>query len=79
MIWLNDGSNSDTSPTASITAMLLSKIDSPRNCRINALRRAPEALRTPTSRARRADRAVARFIKLMQAINRMKKATAPNR
>lgn len=51
------------------------RIDSPRNCLISCRRFAPTTLRRPTSLARPADRAVAIFIKLMQAINSMKSAT----
>ena len=51
------------------------KIDSPKNCLINRDRSAPTTLRRPTSFIRFAERAVARFIKLIQAIRRMKKAT----
>ena len=46
--------------------------DSVKNCRIKLLLRAPTTLRMPTSRARLAERAVARFIKLMQAITKTK-------
>ena len=49
-------------------------IDSLKNCRINCGRPAPSTLRIPTSRARLVARAVARFIKLIQAISRMKNA-----
>ena len=51
-------------------------VDSPMNWPISCRRNAPSTLRMPTSCARPAERAVARFMKLMQAINRRKNATA---
>src|SRR5690606_38326432 len=43
--------------------------DSPINCLTRLRRSAPIALRSPTSIDRKEERAVERFIKLMQAIN----------
>src|SRR3981081_679044 len=49
-------------------------IDSPRNCHTRAFFSAPSTLRTPTSAERLEERAVARFIKLIQAISKVKSA-----
>src|SRR5215831_12077506 len=56
---------------ASRKAIIDIRTDSPRNCRINELFSAPSTLRTPTSAARLLERAVDKFIKLMQAINKV--------
>src|SRR5450631_2460349 len=61
---------------ATAREMMTIRVDSDRNCKIRSLRRVPKTLRIPTSRARLADRAVVRFIKLIQAMSRMKIATA---
>ena len=53
--------------------------DSPRNCLTISERRAPVTLRSPTSLPRLAERAVARFMKLMQARRRMAAAARENR
>ena len=47
---------------------------SPRNCLVICGRTAPMTLRIPTSLARLSDRAVVKFIKLMQAMINMKTA-----
>jgi hypothetical protein len=52
--------------------------DSPMNCPINCLLPAPTTLRTPISLALRKERAVARFMKLMQAMTRMIMPTMEN-
>ena len=51
---------------------------SPMNCMISSPRLDPTLLRIPTSRALRSERAVARFIKLIQAISKIKPAIAEN-
>src|SRR5450755_25942 len=63
---------------AMMREMMTIMVDSERNWNIRSLRRVPRTLRMPTSRARFAERAVVRFIKLIQAISRMKMATAEN-
>src|SRR5690606_38210332 len=52
--------------------------DSPINCFISDMRAAPTTLRTPISRDLPIERAVARLMKLIQAIKRIKTATAVN-
>ena len=67
------------STTAIITEKKVSSNASPINCPINADRMAPTTFRIPTSFARFAERAVARFIKLIQAISKIKMATMVKR
>ena len=50
-------------------------VDSVRNCKPSDARRAPMTFLKPISIARRVDRAVARFMKLIQAMTRIKIAT----
>jgi len=50
--------------------------DSPRNCLMSCKRKAPRTFLTPTSLALLADRAVERFMKLKEAMSRMKNAIA---
>ncbi len=61
------------------TAIKVSKTASPINCCIKTPRTAPTTLRTPISLARFTDRAVVKFIKLIQAMSRIKTATMLNR
>jgi hypothetical protein len=75
MVWLNHGRASSTMISAKARATRLMITDSRRNCRTSSGRSEPETFRSPTSRLRRAERAVLRFMKLMEAINKMKKAT----
>ena len=67
------------SPTAKTRATRLNRTDSPRNWPTSWLFDEPTTLRMPTSRARRADRAVARLTKLMPAMTRMRSATRVKR
>ncbi len=53
-------------------------VDSVRNCIISSLRSVPNTFLIPTSFARLAERAVVRFIKLIQAISKINNATAEN-
>ena len=76
---LKKGSSTTTRPTPSSNAMTVNRVDSPINCRMSWNRYAPITLRMPTSRARRAERAVIRFTKLMQAISKMNSAMAEKR
>src|SRR5215471_21631534 len=73
----NAGSNSFVKSSAIKNAITLISQDSPRNCFINDPFSAPNTLRTPTSDERLEERAVERFIKLMQAINNVNKAMDP--
>ena len=61
---------------ASISPNTLSKTDSVKNCVIRFFLNEPNTLRTPTSFARLAERAVERFIKFTQAISSIKNAMA---
>ena len=74
----NTGSATSTMASASSIAIPVSNIDSPMNWTISWLRCAPTTLRTPTSRARCVDRAVVRFMKLMQAMINTNNAIAEN-
>ena len=75
-ILLNKGIMAKASNMASMQEMKAVKVDSLRNCVIKFLRSVPNTLRTPTSLALFAERAVVRFMKLMQAISKIKMATA---
>src|ERR1700722_14850753 len=75
-IWLNTGKNSHAANTAITAPASVTSIDSVKNWAIRYLRGDPRTLRTPTSRARLAERAVERFMKLTQAITRIKIAIA---
>ena len=66
-IWLKSGSMTHAANTAVTVAANVTINDSARNWAIKCFRDEPNTLRTPTSRARLADRAVDRFMKLMQA------------
>ena len=72
--WLNKGSKSHAIITAAAVATNVTSSDSVKNCAIKLLRGEPSTLRTPTSRARLEERAVDKFIKLTQAIRRIKQA-----
>ncbi len=76
---LNAGIATNASPIASNIDTMVKINASPRNCQTNWSRAAPRVLRTPTSRARIMARAVARFIKLMQAMSRINAATNPKK
>lgn len=73
---LNKGSKTSTIPTAHITAILLIKTDSAMNCPMRCERGDPSVFLTPTSFARFSDLAVARLMKLIQAINNIAAAIA---
>src|SRR5689334_8891514 len=75
---LNEGNNNNTINKEKQIAMKETNNDSPMNCPINCLLPAPTTLRTPISLALRKERAVARFMKLMQAITRIMIATMEN-
>src|SRR6185503_527018 len=75
-IWLNNGNNAQAANTAMIAARRVIITDSAKNWAMRYLRGDPSTLRTPTSRARFADRAVERFMKFIQAISNMNKAMA---
>src|SRR6516164_7783583 len=74
--WLNTGSAAVTITIAKLKATRHKVNDSLRNCTINCLRVLPITLRMPISLARFTDRATVRFIKLMQAISKIKIAIA---
>src|SRR5580658_3779855 len=74
--WLKRPRNAHAVKTAINAATAVTNIDSVRNWATRYLRGEPSTLRTPTSRARLADRAVERFIKLTQAMSRTKRAMA---
>jgi len=74
---LKRGSRSSIIKIEIKTAIKLIRIDSPMNCFINCVLSAPKTFLMPTSLALFADLAVARFIKLMQAINSIKTPTTP--
>src|SRR4030095_8139177 len=75
---LKDGMISATISNERQIARNETNIDSPINCATNCLLPAPTTLRTPISLALRKERAVARFIKLIQAINKIITATIEN-
>ncbi len=58
------------------SAMNDTKVDSVRNCQIRVFLSVPNTFLMPTSLALFAERAVDRFMKLMQAINKINNATA---
>src|SRR4051794_20892417 len=64
---LNQGRDKNMSRKESIKARNTTKNDSLKNCWINCLFRDPIDLRTPTSLALFSERAVLKFVKLMQA------------
>ena len=73
-ILLNEGIKKAARTIASTREIKVKTIDSVRNCSINPFLDDPTTLRIPTSSARPADFAVARFMKLMEAITIRKKA-----
>src|SRR5450432_370037 len=75
---LNPGIKTKLANMARTREIITITVDSERNCSTRFLRVVPKTFRIPTSRARLADRAVVRFIKLIQAIRRIKAATAEN-
>ena len=75
---LKTGSKRIPRPTARIIAIRDWKTDSPKNCRTSWPLKAPTTLRNPTSLERCKERAVDRFMKLMQAISKTKRAAAKN-
>jgi len=64
--------------SAMTIAIIVKKKDSSINCLTSLVFEDPRVLRTPTSKARLVDLAVARFIKLMQAMIIIKTAIAEN-
>ena len=72
---LNAGKKTAARHTPMTDENKVSNIASPINCLISVHSSAPTTFRTPTSLARPTDRAVERFIKLIHAISRIKKAT----
>src|SRR4030095_6432425 len=76
--WLNGGSKSQTIRTAKTMASKVSIIDSDRNCKMSCLRLAPTTFFIPTSFIRLEAFAVERFMKLMQAITKIKMAIREN-
>ena len=72
---LNTGSRSFTIINEKTSAINASRIDSPKNCFIISVLCAPATFLIPTSLARFPERAVARFIKLIHAMNKIKNAT----
>src|SRR4051794_22215476 len=75
---LKAGKASDTINTPIIAAISANRSDSPINCATSVLLPAPSTFLTPTSLARFSLRAVERFMKLMQAINKMIQAMIEN-
>src|SRR2546430_4018061 len=75
---LNDGNNKATTIIARIKAMSVKMNDSQKNCVINCFLFEPSVFLMPTSFARFSLLAVERFIKLMQAINRIITAIIEN-
>src|SRR6478735_1595514 len=73
--WLNNGSSSNAIKMASTNEKKLNKTDSVKNCVMRCERSEPATFLIPTSLARLAERAVERFIKFTQAINKIKMAT----
>jgi hypothetical protein len=59
------------------TAIKLIRIDSPMNCFMSCVLSAPKTFLMPTSLALFTDLAVARFMKLMHAMNRISIPTTP--
>src|SRR4051812_20538421 len=76
--WLNNGNIAHATNTAITVAVSVTITDSARNWAIKYLLLEPNTLRTPTSRARLAERAVERFMKLMQASINIKTAITEN-
>src|SRR3569833_2832916 len=74
--WLKSGSNAQASSRAITVEASVTSADSDKNCATRYPRGEPKTLRTPTSRARLADLAVERFMKLTQASISTKMAMA---
>src|SRR5215218_321033 len=70
----NRGNNRNVKRNANKSAIPAISTDSPRNCRRRDFFSAPSTLRTPTSAARLEEEDVDRFIKLIQAISRVRTA-----
>src|ERR1700743_474734 len=75
-ISLNRGSSAQATVTARMAPASVTITDSVRNWAMRYLRGEPSTFLTPTSLARLAERAVDRFMKLIQARSRMKGAMA---
>src|SRR4029079_9180679 len=75
---LKYGSAKNTMTSDKRNAITVMSIDSLKNWPINCLRREPTALRIPISFARFDERAVLRFIKLIQAISNTITPNIPN-
>src|SRR5688500_15506060 len=73
-----EGNSSLAMTRAIINANRLMSSDSPINCLIRDRFSAPSTLRMPTSAERLEERAVDRFIKLIQAISSVKTAIEPS-
>src|SRR5436190_11876344 len=71
---LKAGNNNSVMVNANTKAIKLMKTDSPRNWRTREPFSAPSTLRIPTSALRLDERAVERFMKLIQAISKVNKA-----
>src|SRR3569833_2307114 len=69
--WLKSGISKKASTIAITADSRVTKVDSVRNCAIKLPRADPNTFLTPTSLARFEERAVDRFIKLTQAINKI--------
>ena len=69
-----EGRKTSTSTTAIKTAKKVNRIDSVKNCLTSLALFEPNTLRIPTSFERVEERAVVRFIKLIQAISKMNPA-----
>src|ERR1700753_903096 len=76
--WLNAGRKTITISSASTKAIKVINMDSPKNWRIRALFSAPNTFLTPTSAERLDERAVDKFIKLIQAISKVNMAMDPS-
>src|SRR5687767_8908072 len=76
--WLNQGSNRTTMTEATTKANTTTNSDSPKNCLMICQRLDPTALRIPTSLPLFSERAVLRFMKLIQASSNTKMPTIPN-
>src|SRR5690606_41159361 len=74
---LNAPSESCTSTSAATVATVTYNIDSTINCRISVRFCEPSTFRTPTSLARLLERAVDKFMKLMDDSTRTSMPTAP--
>ncbi|MGB2908766.1 MAG: hypothetical protein WBB73_16820 [Candidatus Aminicenantaceae bacterium] len=75
---LKAGRKTLTRTAAETAAKKANNIDSPKNCRIISGRLPPTTFLIPTSLARIVERAVERFMKLMQAIRITIRATTEN-